>query len=292
MSRTLSGGITSHLAGRSHTRCDMLLLDLEDGTSIGITDHSADLDFDIGDGLVTYDAGTGVLASDVAMSCGLDADNYEVRGPVGDVVTLAAILGGRFNRARARLFQVNWNSLTDGAIPILSGNVSEARIEGGEFVMAIRSDVDRFNQTVGRTITNQCPWDFADGINCHATATSITGTVTSVVNAMHFTVSFAGSYIDALFNKGTAQFLTGTMAGTKPIEIETWYATGEIILFTPAVDVPAVGDTMTIKNGCSKARSGPNGCISHNAILDFGGYPEIPGSDQALRAAIPGQGDQ
>src|SRR5574338_538479 len=138
----------------------MLLLDLVDGTSVGITDHSNDLDYDIGDGTVTYDSGTGIIASDVPLSCGLDADNYEVTGPLGDTVTLDGILGGRFNRARARLFQVNWKNTTLGAIKMLAGYVANARVKGGEFVLEIRSDMDFYNQTVGRVIENQCSADF------------------------------------------------------------------------------------------------------------------------------------
>jgi uncharacterized phage protein (TIGR02218 family) len=263
----------------------MLLLDLKDGTSIGITDHDKDIDFDIGDGVVTYGSGTGILASNVAMSCGLDADNYEVTGPIADVVTLDAIVGGRFNRARVRLFEVNWKELTAGAIKLLAGNVTEARVEGGKFVLEIRSDVDRYNQTVGRVITDQCDADFADQIQCFATATEIVGTVTAVTDAMRFTVSFSGSYANDFFNKGTVEFLTGNLAGTNKIEIEDWTSAGAITLFVPAVEAPAIGDTMTIRDGCGKSRAD---CMAHNAIEWFRGYPEVPGR-RALMPAIPGQ---
>jgi uncharacterized phage protein (TIGR02218 family) len=263
----------------------MLLLDLKDGTSIGITDHDKDIDFDIGDGIVTYGSGTGILASNVAMSCGLDADNYEVTGPIADIVTLDAIVGGRFNRARVRLFEVNWKQLSAGAIKLLAGNVTEARVEGGKFVLEIRSDVDRYNQTVGRVITDQCDADFADQIQCFATATEIVGTVTAVTDAMRFTVSFSGSYANDFFNKGTVEFLTGDLAGTDKIEIEDWTSAGAITLFAPAVESPAIGDTMTIRDGCGKSRAD---CIAHNAIEWFRGYPEVPGR-RALMPAIPGQ---
>src|SRR5690242_10167528 len=122
MSRTLLAAMTGHLATTSHTRCTMLLLTLRDGTKVGITDHNKSIDFDLGDGETSYDAGTGILPSDVAQSCGLEADNFEVRGPLNDTFTKAAILGGLFDRARAQLFQVNWKSLTAGYIPIQAGN--------------------------------------------------------------------------------------------------------------------------------------------------------------------------
>jgi uncharacterized phage protein (TIGR02218 family) len=265
-----------------------------DGTSIGITDHSSDLDFDIGDGTVTYDSSTGILASNVSLSCGLESDNYEVTGPISDTVTLDAILGGRFNRARARLFQVNHKSLTDGAIKLLAGNVSDARVEGGKFVLGIRSDVDFYNQTVGRVIENQCNADFADS-RCGVTPTSVVGTVTAATDALRFTVSFSGSYANDFFNKGTVTGLTGANVGIV-MEIEDWTSGGAITLFAPLAETPSFGDTFTIKNGCSKLRMSDDAsvptCLSYSNVINFRGFPEVPGSDQVFRMPTPGQGDQ
>jgi uncharacterized phage protein (TIGR02218 family) len=265
----------------------MFLAELSDGTSVGITGNSRNIDFDLGDGLVAYDAGTGILMSNLAASCGLEADNYEVRGPITDTAPfrLEDFLGGRWNYARTYRFQVNYKSLSDGAIKQLAGNVTEARIEGGKFILEVRSDVDRYNQTVGRVITDQCDADFADQIQCFATTTTVVGTVTAVTDAMRFTVSFTGSYANDFFNKGTVEFLTGVLAGTDKIEIEDWTSAGAITLFAPAVESPAIGDTMTVRDGCGKSRAD---CIAHNAIEWFRGYPEVPGR-RALMPAIPGQ---
>lgn len=285
--RTLGGALTSHLATRSHTRATMLLLDLQDGTSMGITDHDQDIAFDIGDGSVDYQAGTGVLVSDVSLKTGLDADNYEVTGPIGELVTLPALLGGRFNRARARLFQVNWKSLGSGAIRILAGSVSDVRIEGGKFIFEVRSDCDLFNQVVGRLIVNQCDADHGDA-RCGRTPESVVGTVTAVTDEMQFTVSFTGSYADDYFNFGTVTALTGALAGTAPVEIHDWTAAGAIVLFVPLAEAPEIGDTFNIVRGCGKSRAD---CMARNNILNFRGFPEVPGSDQVFRPTIPGQGN-
>jgi uncharacterized phage protein (TIGR02218 family) len=285
VSRTLTAAMTNHLAGHSHTRCKMLLLDPVIGSSFGVTDHDKDIDYDIGDGVVTYGAGTGILASDVSTSCGLDADNYEVTGPIADVITLDGILGGIYNRARARLFEVNWKDLTAGAIEILAGTVTEARIEGGKFVMEIRSDMDFYNQTVGRIIENQCDADFGD-TRCGATPVTVVGTVTAAPDAFHMTVSFAGSFANDYFNKGTVIGLTGSNASAV-MEIDDWTSAGVITLFAPLAEVPAIGDTFTVKQGCGKTRAD---CMVRGAILNFRGYPEVPGSDQVLRMPTPGAG--
>jgi uncharacterized phage protein (TIGR02218 family) len=274
----------------------MVLLVLTDGSTIGITDHDKDIDFDLlGDGSTSYSARSGVLTSDTVLTASLESDNYEVTGPINDTFTVAGLLGGKFNNARAYRFEVNWRDLTQGAIKILSGNVREARVEGGKYVFGIRSDMDRFNQTVGRVLANNCDADFGDA-RCGATVTSVIGTVTAVTDSMRFTVSFTGSYADDFFNLGTVSPLTGANAGGLPVEIVDWSAAGAVELFTPLVATPAIGDTFTIKNGCSKARKsdavGVPTCLTYNNVVNFRGFPEIPGSDQVLRAAIPGEGDQ
>lgn len=285
MSRTTGGGWDFHLASRSHTRCNMLLLVLNDGTEIGITDHDKDLSFDVLDtGAVTYSSGTGILASDVSLSASLDADNYEVTGPVGETITLDGILGGRFDRARAYLFQVNWKSLADGALKILAGSVAEVRVEGGTFVFEVRSDMDLYNQVVGRLITNNCDADYGD-TRCGAAPESVTGTVTAG-GSLTLSVSYAGSYADNYFNLGTLVGLSGSNAGVTR-EIFDWSVAGAIELFAPLPSAAEVGDTFTVKRGCGKSRVD---CMARNNILNFRGYPEVPGQ-KALHPAIPGQGN-
>lgn len=284
MSRTLGGPLASHIGTRTHTRCSMLRLDLKDGTSIGITDHDRDLSFDLGDGAISYSAATGILPSDVKLSAGFDADNFEVTGPIADLVTREAVLGGRFNRARARLFQVNWKSLASGAIKILAGDVADARVEGGKFVLAITSDIARFNQVVGSVITPYCNADFGD-TRCGYTPEEISATVTAAISDLSFTVTFTGSYANDYFNGGTVEFATGDLAGTAPVEIFDWTAAGVITLFTALADIPSIGDTLAVKRGCARTRAA---CKDYGNILNFRGFPEVPGSDQALKYAVPG----
>lgn len=287
MSRTLSAALAARLASSAHSRATMLRIDLVDGASIGITDHDRDIVFDLGDGALSYDSGTGILPSDVELSASLEADSFEVTGPLGDSgpVTRAGILGGRFNRARCRLFQVDWAEPSSGAAAILAGNVAQARVEGGRFVIEIVGDAALLDQAVGRLITSSCAWDYGDS-NCGDTPTSVTGTVLGASSAMLMQVSFAGAYADNFFNLGTVTGLTGANAGVVR-EIFDWAADGSIELFEPLPTVPEPGDTFTVRNGCGKTRTH---CMAHANIVNFGGFPEVPGSDQVLRLPIPGQG--
>lgn len=282
--RTLTGGLTGHLAEAAQTRCTMLRLDLKDGTVLAITDHDKDLGFDLGDGVAAYSAGTGILPSDLGLSTGFAADDIEVQGPIGDTVARAAVLGGRYDDAAARLFQINWADPAGGAIKLLKGRVVLAEVIAGRFKFTIHSEISRFAQSIGRVISGYCDADYGDA-RCGATVTPLAATVTVVTDERAFTVSFAGSFANDYFNQGTVTFLTGELAGTRAVEVFDWTSAGGVILWTGLVEAPAIGDTLQLRQGCGKTR--PD-CIAYANIVNFRGFPDVPGTDQVLRYPKPG----
>jgi uncharacterized phage protein (TIGR02218 family) len=272
VSRTLAVGIAAHLAGDAHKRCGMLRLDLADGSTFAVTDHNFDLDVDLGDGAATYLSGKGILASDLSLSVGFDADDIEI-------VTRTAILGGRFDDAVARFFQVNWSNPGGGAIKLLKGRVVSAEVVGDLFKLSIQSDVARFSQEIGRTITGYCDADFGDA-RCGYTVTPLAATVTAVTSARLFTVSFTGTYADDYFNRGTVTFTSGALAGCRPVEVFDWTGAGAVALWTDLAEAPAVGDTLELRQGCGKTLTD---CLAYDNVVNFRGFPHVPGSDQVLR---------
>lgn len=285
MSRTLGGGLVSHLATDTHTRCRMLRLDLVDGSVLAVTDHDRDIAFDLGDGSATYSASTGVLPSDLSLSVGFDADELEVTGPIGDAVTRAAVLGGRYDDAVARFFQVNWNSLGSGAIKLLKGYVVKADVEGGAFKLTLRSEISKFAQSVGRIITGYCDADFGDA-RCTKTPVVDAVTITAVTDERSFTVSNSDGRADKFFNKGTVQFTSGALNATRPVEVFSYTSAGVVTLWAPLADVPEIGDELNLRQGCydpatdqSKTRAA---CMHFDNIVNFRGFPDVPGSDQVL----------
>ncbi len=285
MSRTLSANMQTHLSGRAHKRCRMLRLDLTDGTAIGFTDHDRVLNFNLGDGALDYSPAGGMFGSDVAFREGFDVDNFETSGPFGELITRVAVMGGRFNRARARLFEVNWSTLADGAIKQIDGNVAEARMEGGRFVFGVRSNVDRYNQVIGRIITNLCSADHGDA-QCGRVVETVAGTVATVTDAMRFSITFAGVFANDYFNTGKAAFTTGALAGILPVHVFDWTAAGAVILMEPLPDAPEVGDLVTLSRGCGKRRVD---CMARNNIANARAFYEVPGTEQVLKVPIPGE---
>jgi uncharacterized phage protein (TIGR02218 family) len=288
MTATVSTALANHLKGRSHNLCWLLRLDLKDGTVLGFTDHDAVIEFDDGDGEVSYRPDHGMQISNIETGAGLDAGNFEITFPIMESplpVTREAVIGGRFNRAETRLMRVAWSDLSAGARKFMLGNTGEWRVEGGQAVAESRDQRDRLNQTVGRILQNQCDADYADQVRCFATPTEITGTVTAVTSASQFTVSFTGTYANGFFDRGTVIGLTGGNATLKA-PIWKWTAAGAIEMFKPLVEAPEVGDTFTVRDGCARTR---DACKAHGQILNFRGFPEVPGVS-ALKPAIPAQG--
>lgn len=282
--RTVASGLAGHITSGATTRCNMVRLDLVDGTTLAITDHNKDLSFNLGDGAATYSAKTGILPSDLSLSTGFDPDDVEITGPIGDLVTKAAVLGGRYDDAIARFFQVNWADLAQGSIPLLKGKVVLAQVEGGRFKLTIHSEISRFQQEVGRTITPYCDADFGDA-RCGYSVPVVAATVTAVTDARQFTVSFSGSYANDYFNKGTVYFLTGALAGTRKVEVSDWTAGGAVTLWTELAEAPQIGDTLELRQGCDKTRAA---CLVYDNVVNFRGFPDVPGSDQVLRYPNPG----
>lgn len=284
--RSLSPGMATMLAGSSHTLTTMLRLDLVDGSYLAFTDHSEDLLFDLGDGmLLQYVAGVGIIPSDVELPIGLEAGSFEVSGPFGQSITRAHIFGRRLNNARARLFLVDWADLASGFIPLAAGRVGTPKPESGKFSFEVRTDAALLEQVVGDVTTPQCRTYYGSPL-CGKVPESTGAVVTAVTDEMHFNVSFTGDYPDDFFNAGTVEMLTGEMAGTGPQDIHDWTAAGAMILFEGLVGAPAIGDECILKRGCPRARSD---CMERQNILNFRGEPDMPGSDRVLRATIPGK---
>jgi uncharacterized phage protein (TIGR02218 family) len=286
MSRTLSVGLAAHIATNTHRRVMMLRLDLHDGTSIGLCDHDLALNFDLGDGAIDYEPNTGILTSDVTWTTGFGADDVEITGPIADIVTRAGVLGGRFDDAAARLFFVDWATLGNGAGKLLKGRVVRADVIGGRFTLTIHSNVGRFSQRVGRTVTGICDAEYGD-TRCGDTPFTLAATVAGVTSRRVFSVTFTGTYANDFFNFGRVSFNTGGLAGVRPIEIFDFTGgagTGAVKLWTPAAELPEIGDTLTLTQGCEKTRAA---CMAYSNIENFRGFPEVPGSDQVLSYPVP-----
>lgn len=290
--RTLTNELQEHIAGDAQTITIMLRLDLINGDVFAFTDHDQELVYDLGDGDTTYQPWTGINPSDVVLVTGFDISNFEVTGPLGDLVTRTAVLGGKFRKARARLFFVNWDDLTQGAGKLMQGRVAVSRVEGSRFVFEVRNALDLLDLSKGRAMSPYCSTIFGDA-QCTVVRDVYPCEVTAVTDAFRFTVDLGGVHPDDFFTWGAAAFLTGELTGTEEAKVFDYDGTtGAIELYEPLVAAPEVGDTLNLYRGCSKLLKSDDAtiptCASYSNVVNFRGWPECPSSRFYLKVNAPG----
>ncbi len=286
MSRVIPGPLLTHLQGSPAYAAECLILEARDGTRVGFTTHDepVTINLGLGDGDEVCDAGIDI--GSLTLAVGLTASFAEVSGPLGPVLTREAVEGGRWAGARAWLVRVSPGIA--GFAPLLYGKVAEYRSEGPRFVLELRNQAALLQQVIGGVISPYCDADLGDA-RCGYTLPAIAATVTAVTDAMRFSLSFSGTYANDYFNYGTVTFTAGDLQGTLPGEIYDWTSggagAGSLVLLEPLVETPQVGDTLDLRCGCPKTRAACRDLFSN--VLNFRGEPEVPGSNQVLKAQIP-----
>ena len=282
--RTADGGMTAHLATRRTKLARCVRLDLVDGSALGFTTHDVRLSVDLVDGAIDYDPEAGVAPSAIVLSLGLKADSCEITGPIGELVTRQMVLGGRFRGARARIFDVRWDAPTS-FLRLLGGKVLDARVEGGAFVLEVRSAAAAFNQSIGRVLSPYCSADFGDA-RCKATPATWGATVAAVTDELTLELDWTGATPTADdVRAGLASFTSGALVGALPVEV--FGLAGDVLsLYAPLVDAPQVGDALTLTEGCDKRRAT---CVAKQGDANnFRGFPDLTGTDDYLKYPVPG----
>lgn len=267
---------------------------LRDGTEIGFTDFNEDLVVPLDNDLyepVTYHAGVGMVVGDVSLSVGLSADNTEMSFPMGELITRANVLSRRFGMADCYVFDVDWTQDSPEPMELMGGYIAEARPEKNMAVFEVRSNADRWNTVIGRIAAPRCTADFGDAL-CGATPTVYASAVSEVFSNMRFRVDLAENLADDFFRFGTAEFTSGELAGTWPYEIvaSDGYLQ-EIEVLSPMPGFPEVGDSVLLRNGCSRVKKADDPtvptCLTHNNVNRFRGLDQLPGTDRYIRFPIP-----
>ncbi|MBS7669327.1 DUF2163 domain-containing protein [Croceicoccus gelatinilyticus] len=291
MTRTVPALLSDVIAQSPRKGAECVVLQPRNGDRVALTTWNRTLTIDLGTGEDPDVASPGMVASAVTMALGMESSNFELSGPVGGEFTAERVRGHYWQNAKVWLA---WTSPgvaeTLPVVPILCGRVADCRIEGGKWILQVRDHADALNQVIGRVQSPYCTYDFGDG-KCTATRTPYPCTVTAVTSTFEFTVDEDGE-ADNFFDGGDVTFLTGALAG---IEAEVFrYEGGALELFAALPAAPEVGDTLNLFRGCSKLRKSDDEtlptCLTYDNVINFGGHPEVPGTEKYMKIATPGSG--
>ena len=270
--------LAQHLATGVTNVCRCWAVTRRDGTVLGFTDHDRTLSFDG----ITFRADTGLTASALQQTTGLSIDNTETVGALSDAsISEADIEAGRFDRAEVRAWRVNWQTPAEREL-LFKGSIGEITRAGGSFRAELRGLAERLNQPRGRIYQAGCNAVLGDaqcGIDTTLAAYSLEGPAIAVTDGQVIDLTDAGSHADGLFRRGALEVLDGAGAGHIGV-VKSDQVTGGLRRLTlwqaPRADIQP-GDTIRVTAGCDKSAATCRGTF--NNMLNFRGFPKIPGED-------------
>jgi uncharacterized phage protein (TIGR02218 family) len=285
--RTIPTALQAKLDAGVTTLCRCWLIARSDGVTQGFTDHDEDLVV----GAVTCRAGAGLTASEVSQKLGLAVDGSEISGALADdSLNEDDLAAGRYDAASVELWLVDWSE-PDLCVLLAKGSLGEIKREGTAFTAELRGLSQRLAEDSGRLFTATCSADLGDA-RCTIDLTDAAYRGTGTVVAMSATASFTADGLDAFddgwFTAGKLTFTGGANAGLA-IEVKSHRKVTAVALdLWQAMPEPIeAGDAFTVTAGCDKRFSTCHDRF--NNVVNFRGFPHIPGNDFVIRYPLPGE---
>ena len=204
-----------------------------------------------------------------------------------DRITETDILDGRWDNAEVEAWRVNWAD-TGQRVLMRRGAIGQIRRGRLAFVAEVRSLAHVLGQTVGRTFQATCDAALGDGrcgVDLEDPAFKGSGAVIDPLRDRAFTAAGLGGFTSGWFTFGTVEWTSGANAGRRAEIIAHDLTDGIVVLTLLESPVRAItgGDAFIVRAGCDK-RMETCGAKFAN-VVNFRGFPHIPGQDAVLRYA-------
>ena len=285
--RTVSPALQTKLDSGVTTLCRCWIITRADGVTQGFTDHDEDLTI----GAATCRAGTGLTGSEATQKLGLSPDSSEISGALADdTLNEADLAAGRYDAAAIDVWLVDWSE-PELRVLMMKGSLGEVRRDGPAFTAEIRGLSERLSQDSGRLYTAKCSADLGDA-RCKIDLASAIfrgeGSVAVLAGASSFAAGGLDAFDDGWFTAGKLTFTSGANAGLS-VEVKSHRKAGVVLLdLWQAMPEPiASGDAFTVTAGCDKRFQTCHDRF--NNVLNFRGFPHIPGNDFVISYPVQGQ---
>ncbi|MEM7176580.1 MAG: DUF2163 domain-containing protein [Pseudomonadota bacterium] len=276
--RELPPSLTASLASGVTTLARCWRVQRRDGVVLGFTDHDRDLAFDG----VSYLARSGLSGTTIERATGMRADSHSITGALqSQAIDEAEIHRGLYDSAEVQLWLVDWTDTTSRT-RLATGRIGEIRRSDNGFEAEVLGLSEQLEQPAGRAFIRRCHRRLGDGICRVDTALARNrgaGTVSTVVAEQRFTAAGLAAYIATWFTEGTLTWTSGANQGVvsevKNHLSNDGIATLDLWLEPPEAIQP--GDQFVVVAGCDKRAETCR--VKFDNILNFGGFPHMPGDD-------------
>ena len=299
--KTIPAALAAHYALPATSICQCLEMTLRDGTTVAATTLDKSL---VIDGLV-YEAWLDV--SQLVSQASLGADNLELKIVTDEPDLLADLEAGRYDNAAFYLFEINYETTSDGVNDLKRGTTGEAQItDTGSYTLEFRGLTQALQQPVGIVTQRTCRAHFADyprvaggpvtiesdgvsgGSPCRLDPAdwTETGTITTSTSRQ-IVIDTSRTEADDWFTAGFLKFTSGLNANYER-QIRSYIQSTKTFTFTlPFPFDIDVGDAYSVIAGCQK-RLTEDCKTKFSNVLNFQGEPHLPGIDTITK--VPGVG--
>jgi len=195
----------------------------------------------------------------------------------------AELRAGLYDGAEVRIFVVNWQDPSQGALRLRRGWLGEVTLSSeGQWRTELRGMSQVLAQRLIEPYTPDCRADLGDarcGVDITDPHWTRPGIVTAPLDALSFTAAIdVTDKPNDWFAGGVVLFTSGPNSG-RAIEVRgASLATGDLVLSFPPPFPVGTGDAFDIYPGCDKRLST---CIDRfDNVLNFRGDPFVPGADK------------
>ncbi|NPD18310.1 DUF2163 domain-containing protein [Alterinioella nitratireducens] len=280
-------GLLAHLAGGASEVARCWRVTRADGVQYGFTDHDRALAFE---GTV-FKADSGLSAAALSQTTGLSVDNTEAVGALSDAsIREADILAGRFDGAVVEAWLVNWSAPENRALQF-KGTFGELERQGGAFQVELRGLAEPMNRPEGRVYQRPCSavlGDAACRFDLTVSGYAHEGAVSAVADGRVLIFEGLDEFAPRWFERGRMVVLSGAAEGLVGVIKNDRFSDGarRVELWEELRAEIAAGDLVRLEAGCDKRMETCR--LKFANILNFQGFPDIPGEDWVM--AYPGRG--
>lgn len=275
------------LSNRTYRFANCWKLTRLDGVIFRFTDHNTKLTFN---GEQYVPAGGFTHTAEKKSNRSFN-DALEILGMIdSSAITVNELLEGKYDSAELIHYVIDWRYPFAGAFRTSKFIVNQVTFDGEKFNAELGSLSSKLSAAVGEVYARDCRFELGDS-RCQfnvATVTS-TGCVVSSIQTgqLAFTAThanFSGKAAE-YYGRGLLQWTSGANANRFSEVKISGAAVSTAIQFTLFEKTPyviAVNDQFTVKAGCDKQK--PTCIAKFNNVINFGGFPYLPGEDLLYRA--------
>jgi uncharacterized phage protein (TIGR02218 family) len=279
--------LLAHLGGQVTTLARAWQIVRRDGVTLGFTDHDEDITLQG----AAFKASSGLAAKALQSTTGLSVDNTEAVGALSDAgIDESDLIAGLYDGAAVTIWLLNWANTAQNMIEF-RGTFGEVSRSGGAFKVDLRGQTEALNTLQGRVYQRGCD-AVLGGAACKFDLSALGFTTTLVVESVgedgEIALAGAADQPEGWFQLGRFAVQSGAAQGqTGMIKSDRAQGSARHIVLWQTLTTLAPGDIVLLQAGCD--RTGATCKAKFNNLVNFQGFPHIPGEDWQISYPSDGQ---